>query len=271
VKKDEVVEGEMPILVDSKFVRSKTIYGQYEEVVLVVSNYQVMLKLGSGALVRFPLGKIEKLHKYTNNEGHFKLLVGLKDGRLFKFRINTEQVWRRVYDCIEKFAFVRVKRHFFAFRHFEANRQLEDSFRGWESYDLLNDFKRMGVELMPHSEDPVADYWSDFKVLDNRDGRVCPTYPEKIIVPSRVPYDSLLRCSKFRSRSRMPALTYLHRQQNGRFVGLYRSSQSKVGVSNSRSPDDELVLRLIGNPHLDPKGTPASLRVGRKHHQLHHL
>jgi hypothetical protein len=54
----------------------------------------------------------------------------------------------------------------------------------------------------------------------------------------------------------MPALSYLYKNESGKFVGIYRSSQSKVGVSNSRSPDDELMLRLIGNPELDPKGTP---------------
>lgn len=66
------------------------------------------------------------------------MLIGLKDGRLFKFRINTEVMWRKIYDNIEKFAFVRVKRHFFAFRHYEANKALEENFRGWQSYDQLN-------------------------------------------------------------------------------------------------------------------------------------
>ncbi len=76
-----------------------------------------MLKV-NGALLHFPLGKIEKLHKYTNNENHFKILIGLKDGRFFKFRINTEAMWKKIYDNIEKFAFVRIKKHFFAFRHY---------------------------------------------------------------------------------------------------------------------------------------------------------
>lgn len=51
-------------------------------------------------------------------------MIGLKDGRLFKFRINTEMMWKKIYDNIEKFAFVRIKKHFFAFKHFEANSQM---------------------------------------------------------------------------------------------------------------------------------------------------
>lgn len=30
---------------------------------------------------------------------------------------------------------------------------------------------------MPHTENPVTDFWSDFKILDNKDGKICPTYP----------------------------------------------------------------------------------------------
>jgi len=45
IKKDEVVEGEVPILVDSKFVKSRTIYGQYEETIFILSDYQIFLKM----------------------------------------------------------------------------------------------------------------------------------------------------------------------------------------------------------------------------------
>ena len=51
----------------------------------------------------------------------------------------------------------------------------------------------------------------------------------------------------------MPALTYLYEWKKNSLVGIYRSSQSKVGVSNSRCPEDELMLRLIGDPTTDPK------------------
>ena len=109
-----------------------------------------MIKTINGT-VRFTLGKVEKLHKYVTNEGHYKLLIGLKDGRLFKFRINTEQMWKKIYDLIEKFAFVRIKKHFFAFKHYEHNKDLEFHYKGWETYDIAKEFKRMGVDLMPHS------------------------------------------------------------------------------------------------------------------------
>lgn len=50
----------------------------------------------------------------------------------------------------------------------------------------------------------------------------------------------------------MPALSYAYQYQPGKFASVYRSSQSKVGF-NSRSSDDELMLKMIGNPKYDPK------------------
>jgi hypothetical protein len=30
---------------------------------------------------------------------------------------------------------------------------------------------------MSHTENPTTEFWSDFKILDNKDGKICPTYP----------------------------------------------------------------------------------------------
>lgn len=45
---------------------------------------------------------------------------------------------KKIYDFIEKFAFIRVKQQFFAFKHFQANRQLEETYKGWSTYNLVN-------------------------------------------------------------------------------------------------------------------------------------
>jgi hypothetical protein len=58
----------------------------------------------------------------------------------------------------------------------------------------------MGINLMEHTEEEVTSYISDFKILDNKNGKICATYPEILVVPSRMPYDSLVKCSKFRSK-----------------------------------------------------------------------
>lgn len=58
----------------------------------------------------------------------------------------------------------------------------------------------MGIKLMEHTEEAITDYKSDFKIIDNKNGKVCSTYPPILVVPSRMPYDALLRCARFRSK-----------------------------------------------------------------------
>ena len=70
------------------------------------------------------------------------------------------------------------------------------------------------------------------------------------MVPSRMSDDALTKCSKFRSRNRMPSLTYVYEYQPGCYSSMYRSSQSKTGVKNNRSKEDEIMLNIIGNPKL---------------------
>jgi uncharacterized protein Veg len=137
-------------------------------------------------------------------------MIQLKDGRKFKLRISSENGWKRVYEKIGEFAFVTSKSHFFAFRHFEFNKEFEEKFKGWRLFDLEKEYARMGLKPMEHTEDLISQFHSDFKILDNREGKICSTYPPFFIVPSRMPYDSLVRCSKFRTKERMPALTYAY-------------------------------------------------------------
>lgn len=101
----------------------------------------------------FPLGKIDRLSKYTANETIYKIQVQLKDGRKFKFRIGSEAAWKKIYERLEMFAFIRSKKDFFAFRHFAHSSALEEKMGGWKLYDPLTEFRRMGINPMPHSED----------------------------------------------------------------------------------------------------------------------
>lgn len=53
---------------------------------------------------------------------------------------------------------------------------------------------------MAHSEENNINHTLDFKILDNKGGKVCETYPEILVVPSRISYESLIKCAKFRSK-----------------------------------------------------------------------
>lgn len=68
-----------------------------------------------------------------------------------------------------------------------------------------------------------------------------PTYPSVIAVPSRISDTTLKHIGKFRSKSRIPALSYIH--SNG--ITLTRSSQPMVGIKPTRSIQDEKLVEAI--------------------------
>ncbi|PAA50445.1 hypothetical protein BOX15_Mlig033923g1 [Macrostomum lignano] len=85
----------------------------------------------------------------------------------------------------------------------------------------------------------------------NEDYAVCDTYPRLLYVPAVVPDQVLLECAKFRSRGRLPVLTYLYETRQS---ALCRCSQPLVGL-NARSSSDEHVVQAISdaNPNANAK------------------
>ena len=78
----------------------------------------------------------------------------------------------------------------------------------------------------------------------NRSYALCATYPEFMIMPSALSDAAIAAASRFRSKRRLPAVTWFHGS-----VSLSRASQPLAGMFNSRSSDDErLVVALAAIP-----------------------
>ena len=69
----------------------------------------------------------------------------------------------------------------------------------WDPFLLATEYMRMGV---PNRDWKVEDGNSNFDL--------CDTYPPLIYVPTLSTKAMLIGSSKFRSRGRLPVLTYLH-------------------------------------------------------------
>lgn len=76
----------------------------------------------------------------------------------------------------------------------------------------------------------------------NKDYKFCDTYPSVLVVPSKINKTTLHFGSEFRSRHRIPCLTYIHRKN---MASMSRSSQPLVGLYGKRSAQDEHLLKLI--------------------------
>ena len=95
---------------------------------------------------------------------------------------------------------------------------------GWHFHDLRAEFQRQGV---PNKN------WSVCTL--NSDWRLCPTYPQYLFVPALASPEVVEGSAKFRSKGRLPVLTYLH--QNGasliRCVSQHHSAGNQPANSNA--------------------------------------
>ncbi|KAF2173082.1 hypothetical protein M409DRAFT_62694 [Zasmidium cellare ATCC 36951] len=116
-------------------------------------------------------------------------------------------------------------------------------------YDARREFARMGVGGKA-AEGPG----SAWRISDiNKNYEYSPTYPSVLCVPRAVSDNMLKYGGVFRSKGRIPALTYLH--SNG--GSITRSSQPMVGISNKRNPQDERLISAIFSSHTPPQQSPT--------------
>lgn len=108
----------------------------------------------------------------------------------------------------------------------------EKAAKGWDLYDAKAEFRRQGI-----SEKLADRGWRISSI--NNDYAFSPTYPATLVVPSKISDNTLKYASTFRSRQRIPVLTYLHPINN---CTITRSSQPFVGLRGKRSIQDERLV-----------------------------
>lgn len=117
----------------------------------------------------------------------------------------------------------------------------EKSIHGWKIYDPKKEFRRQGIgEKLPDRGWRISDVNSNYAFS--------PTYPEVLVVPTKISNQTLKYASKHRTRCRVPTLTYLHPVNN---CSITRSSQPRVGITGNRNAQDEaLVAACFSNPYF---------------------
>ncbi|KAI9179196.1 phosphatidylinositol-3-phosphatase ymr1 [Blastocladiella emersonii ATCC 22665] len=136
-----------------------------------------------------------------------------------------------VHDSLVRLVHLDSPDQFYAF-HFRLAAEFAPENDGWALFDLRREFERLGVG----SRHPA---WRFSEI--NADYAVCGTYPRVLAVPSTVLDSTLRHAAKYRSKGRVPALTYLH--PTG--ASISRCSQPLVGLKQNRSPQDEKLVECI--------------------------
>ncbi|KAN0062412.1 phosphatidylinositol-3-phosphatase ymr1 [Thecaphora frezii] len=119
--------------------------------------------------------------------------------------------------------------------------------QGWRIYDFKRELARQGIGSRTKA----------WRLTDvNAQYQFCPSYPALMAVPSRISDATLGYACKYRSKARIPALTYLHWANQ---ASITRSSQPMVGLKNARSIQDEKLIEAIFTSHhfADPDSMAA--------------
>ncbi|KAJ7310566.1 hypothetical protein JRQ81_007513 [Phrynocephalus forsythii] len=157
------------------------------------------------------------------------LLIRCKNFRVVHFVIGQERDCHEVYNSLLKLSQPGKPEELYAFSY---NPKMPKDHRemGWKLIDVGVDYQRMGLP---------NDYW---EMTDaNKDYEVCNTYSPELVVPKAATKAMVLGSSKFRSRGRIPALSYFSRENN---AAICRCSQPLSGF-NARCLEDEQFLQAI--------------------------
>mmetsp|Transcript_30160 Transcript_30160/g.46073 ORF Transcript_30160/g.46073 Transcript_30160/m.46073 type:complete len:128 (-) Transcript_30160:628-1011(-) len=102
-----------------------------------------------------------------------------------------------------------------------------ESVNGWDlASDIESELARQGLELAS------CDY---LQAVDNSNFSICSTYPPKLVLPAKISLESIVKASKFRTKQRLPALTYFHKETG---CTIWRSSQPMNAIMNHSNQED---------------------------------
>lgn len=82
---------------------------------------------------------------------------------------------------------------FYAFRYGKLNREKEELLNGWKAYDIRKEFQRQGIQIDDGSK-------CLYKWVDNTNWELSPTYPELLVIPSKMSFENLKKCASFRTK-----------------------------------------------------------------------
>ena len=111
------------------------------------------------------------------------------------------------------------------------------------SWDIRDEYALMGVDAT-NAKWTLSDLNAEYAVgrpiivVVTLRPQICETYPEHVVVPSSVSKSTMIASSRFRSRGRLPVLTYYHKPNGVReyFVWRYKTGISQASICRCSQP-----------------------------------
>uniref|UniRef100_A0A6B2EES0 phosphatidylinositol-3,5-bisphosphate 3-phosphatase n=1 Tax=Phlebotomus kandelakii TaxID=1109342 RepID=A0A6B2EES0_9DIPT len=176
-------------------------------------------------ILHMHIATIDKLPLSTTGS---PLLIRCKTFLSVTFVIPKERECHDVYVTLQKLCQPVHIKNLYCFHYTSSNEDLPKT-AGWDFFRLETELRRMRV--------PNED-WALCTL--NANYELCDTYPRQLYVPAEASTAVLMGSSRFRSKGRLPALTYLHSNR----ASICRCSQPLSGFS-ARCLEDEQMLEAI--------------------------
>ncbi|XP_071951278.1 phosphatidylinositol-3,5-bisphosphate 3-phosphatase MTMR2-like isoform X2 [Antedon mediterranea] len=179
-----------------------------------------------------PLGAIHRVEKVggvsSRGENSYGLEIFCKDMRNLRFAHKQEKHSRRlVNDKLNLFAFpLSNKFPLFAFEYKDYHQ-----YDGWAVYNPVAELHRQGIP---------TESWRISRI--NEQYTFCETYPSVFSVPTAADDELLRQVATFRSKNRIPVLSWIHPQSQ---ATITRCSQPLVGMASKRSKEDEKYIQMV--------------------------
>ncbi|XP_036596270.1 myotubularin-related protein 8 [Trichosurus vulpecula] len=215
------------VLLLNRYVNKKpangTLYLTATHLIYVDASAEVRKEIW---ILHHHIAAVEKLA--LTSMGH-PLILRCKNFRMAHFVFGSEWECHEVHASLLKLSQPVRPEELYAFSY-NPKSSKDDREIGWKMIDLKSDYKRMGVP---------NDYW---QITDaNKNYEVCSTYPPEIVIPKEASKAIVMGCAKFRSRGRIPVLSYFYKENN---AAICRCSQPLSGFG-SRCLEDEQMLQAI--------------------------
>ncbi len=208
-----------------------------------------------------PMASIRKVERGAPAAGQPPVVdVVCKDVRTLTLLFENESDADTVLMRLRMVAFPAKMEYLFAFSGGAGSKRLKKGepapapaqLPGWDVYSFGAEVERLGVLHVRHpaTGDPL------FRVSEvNRDFGFCPTYPPLLVFPARAPDAFMTAVAGFRSKCRVPVLTWMHPCAK---TTLWRCSQPKVGVQGNKCAQDEAMLAFIREANLFTRMGPTA-------------
>ena len=202
------------------------------------------------------IDKVLKSSDRKNNLNFPFVEIITKDYRGFMFRFPGEltivsgpalfsKPYEKMYQMLLSSSYPKF-REIYAAQFAFSLKNLDEDHKGWQIYNVKEEFYRQGLDIVFN---PMEKDISNLRYIDNQNGRICSTYPFLLVMPSKMSDEAVQKSAAFRSRERLPVLTFCYNNKVGinkyNKVYLWRASQCKSGITQ-RSQDDEALLRFLG-------------------------